>query len=655
MDLGCGDGQLIRFLYDRNSSVHFSGLTTPGSSIQINSFGFEIKEGDMHYLPWENEFFDTVTARHVLEHSISPLISLQEINRVLVPGGYLYMVVPDPNSEWIAFWQDHYSVLTYNNWCKLIRDSGFLIESFTESTWLASHSMQNEIEYRFKLKKIGTSLIPLDAKSPLKAESMGNPGHEFQGSSNFKLVAVLHNLMLFNQLEEMLSPYKDFCLIIIPSLKEEGWREMTITTYDFLISKDWDVRYSSELENVVQCDIALFPYKYPVDIPVHSRWSGRYLYGLAKDEWNLSIENNIYFDFVFTYGPIEDSFISSLTKTIPIGNMQIFGQKDKSSTNDKKKTVLYLPTFGELSSIPQSRLFLAELAREFDLIIKLHHGISFLDPETVKELRKSNYKLFDHETPLSDLLNDADVVLTDVSGSMHQAIAAEVPVVVLEVQMNRNTDLVQKHLQEKGFITSTFRHEELGQLLKTALKQDKNQLKEASRLIYWATGAQAIENAQNFLSELLEAKNENLIYELKSRRRVKNQVVNSFNESLSAKKVSEKLSKAYLNQNMKILSDYNSIKSDLEVKIAELESTKVSLEDSRRKTLEIENVCATQTVDIEKMKVELEHYQLNSKKMALEINSLRDSLDRLNQVIKVYESSKLLRLVNILKRIFSIR
>lgn len=183
MDLGCGDGQLIRYLHLRNSSVQFSGLTTPGTSRKINSLGFQIKEGDMHLLPWENETFDAVTARHVLEHSISPLISLQEINRVLVPGGFLYMVVPDPNSEWIALWQDHYSVLTYNNWRKLIQDSGFEIENFIESTWLASHSMKNEIEYRFKLKKLGSNIIPLKVKSSLDVHLMGKPKLEFQGHS----------------------------------------------------------------------------------------------------------------------------------------------------------------------------------------------------------------------------------------------------------------------------------------------------------------------------------------------------------------------------------------------------------------------------------------------------------------------------------------
>lgn len=450
----------------------------------------------------------------------------------------------------------------------------------------------------------------------------------------------------------MLKPYKDKCMIIIPSLNEEGWKNMCSDTYDFLISKNWNVKYSAELESVVECNIALYPYLYPIEIAIHSNWSGRYLYGLAKDEWNLSLENNLPFDFIFTYGPIEDSFLASLSKTIPTGNMQNLKTRIKPSMNNGKKTILYLPTYGELSSISQSHIFLKNLARDYNVLVKLHHGTSFLDVNTVRDLKKLSYKVFDHQTLLSELLTEVDVVLADVSGAIYQAVAAEVPVVVLEVDMNRKTDIVQMFLQEKGFIASTLRYDEIDELLETAINRDNQKLKEASRAIFWANGDTAIENAQRFLSELLDSKNQNLINELEWRREVKNRMLNSFNEGFSAKRVSEELSKSYLNQNTKILSDYQSIKSELDEKISESETLADKLNDSMRKSLEVETAYQTLREEIEKKDQVMAQYQINARTLSLQIDTLEKEFSEMKAAVTRYESSNLFRFFGFSKRFF---
>ena len=49
---------------------------------------------DIHALPFEDRVYDTVLANNVLEHSYDPVRCLQEIRRVLKPGGRLFALIP---------------------------------------------------------------------------------------------------------------------------------------------------------------------------------------------------------------------------------------------------------------------------------------------------------------------------------------------------------------------------------------------------------------------------------------------------------------------------------------------------------------------------------------------------------------------------------
>lgn len=53
-----------------------------------------VRVADMHGLPFHDHTRDLVFASHVLEHALDPCLALQEIIRVLRPGGYLYAAFP---------------------------------------------------------------------------------------------------------------------------------------------------------------------------------------------------------------------------------------------------------------------------------------------------------------------------------------------------------------------------------------------------------------------------------------------------------------------------------------------------------------------------------------------------------------------------------
>jgi SAM-dependent methyltransferase len=124
LDIGCGQGVALKhFAADKLNAV---GIAI-GEDVRICcEKGYNAVEMDLSFLDFEDETFDLVWSRHVLEHSIFPYFSLAETYRVLKPGGILYMEVPAPDTA--ANHQsnpNHYSVLGRSMWLELIRRVGY--------------------------------------------------------------------------------------------------------------------------------------------------------------------------------------------------------------------------------------------------------------------------------------------------------------------------------------------------------------------------------------------------------------------------------------------------------------------------------------------------------------------------------------------------
>ena len=152
LDVGCGQGLLGSFLVEGNEvfgvDIHKSKIRnclSKGIKAQL------VKEDDP--LPYEDNTFDVVTCRDVLEHLMDPFKMVSEINRVQKEGGIFLSTVPNMYDLWtrIAFpfgvWTKitfganlghirFYSRKTYN---KLIIDENFQIEksiSFSFTSYL---------------------------------------------------------------------------------------------------------------------------------------------------------------------------------------------------------------------------------------------------------------------------------------------------------------------------------------------------------------------------------------------------------------------------------------------------------------------------------------------------------------------------------------
>lgn len=126
LDLGCGPGYFL----DMMKSLGYNNLEGVTLSVEdanvCTAKGHRIRHSDMNFLNDKDESVDLIFSRHSLEHSPFPYITLLEYNRVLKPGGHLYIEVPQPDCEQVhEANKNHYSILGRTMWLNLLQRTGF--------------------------------------------------------------------------------------------------------------------------------------------------------------------------------------------------------------------------------------------------------------------------------------------------------------------------------------------------------------------------------------------------------------------------------------------------------------------------------------------------------------------------------------------------
>ena len=127
LDIGCGQGLALEKF--RASGLDATGITLGSDAEVCRGKGFSVFEMDQNFMAFEDESFDFLWCRHVLEHSIAPLFTLTEYRRVLKPDGLIYVEVPAPDTT--AHHEtnpNHYSVLPFSAWLSLFPRAGLALD-----------------------------------------------------------------------------------------------------------------------------------------------------------------------------------------------------------------------------------------------------------------------------------------------------------------------------------------------------------------------------------------------------------------------------------------------------------------------------------------------------------------------------------------------
>ncbi len=110
LDIGCGTGDRLNAFRSRGFDAQ--GVEPSHSAEYAKEFlKLNVVEGDLFSAHFQDNFFDTITLYHVLEHTHSPMKVCQEIHRILKEGGFLVIQVPNKDcfqfkwfeERWAAF------------------------------------------------------------------------------------------------------------------------------------------------------------------------------------------------------------------------------------------------------------------------------------------------------------------------------------------------------------------------------------------------------------------------------------------------------------------------------------------------------------------------------------------------------------------------
>ncbi len=125
LDVGCGSGPALAEFKKRGYAA--IGIALGHRDLDVcRQQGFDARFMDQSFLDFEDGVFDGVWARHCLEHSVIPYLTLLEFHRVLRPGGALYVEVPAPDTACAHQTnRNHYSVLGKSMWAQLMIRAGF--------------------------------------------------------------------------------------------------------------------------------------------------------------------------------------------------------------------------------------------------------------------------------------------------------------------------------------------------------------------------------------------------------------------------------------------------------------------------------------------------------------------------------------------------
>lgn len=148
IDIGCAFGYFLEIALSRGWSVRGVEVSAFAAAKAMEHTGARVHVGALKSAALEASTFDAATMWDMLEHSFDPKEELSETNRVLKPGGYLFLSVPDAGSllarlmgpHWFGFKSaaEHNYFFSRRTLGRLLEESGFEIVMMRRGVWPCS-------------------------------------------------------------------------------------------------------------------------------------------------------------------------------------------------------------------------------------------------------------------------------------------------------------------------------------------------------------------------------------------------------------------------------------------------------------------------------------------------------------------------------------
>lgn len=102
LEIGCGGGQSRPWFQQKGMQYVGTDISKTRVGEELRLYGGADVLCDAHFLPFADESFDVVYSAAVFEHLACPLRAVQEVRRVLKPGGLMLS-----NASFMEPWHDH--------------------------------------------------------------------------------------------------------------------------------------------------------------------------------------------------------------------------------------------------------------------------------------------------------------------------------------------------------------------------------------------------------------------------------------------------------------------------------------------------------------------------------------------------------------------
>ena len=130
LDNGCGRGDFLKG-FQRLGLISYGVDISEFSKKVLKDVEFYIADTENGKLPFEDNFFDIIFTKSVVEHLHKPDNFMKESYRVLKPGGRIIVMTPDWKTTMYIFYDDHTHIQPYT--VSAVRDL-LLIHGFKNVT-----------------------------------------------------------------------------------------------------------------------------------------------------------------------------------------------------------------------------------------------------------------------------------------------------------------------------------------------------------------------------------------------------------------------------------------------------------------------------------------------------------------------------------------
>jgi SAM-dependent methyltransferase len=178
LDLDCNHGEFLQLAKERGWYVYGTS-DTEESYNECEVKGLNMFKGSLKLDDFEDNYFDVVCARNILEHITEPNDEIKKIKRIIRRKGLLYATTPNFNSYLRYRLKEKYSLISYplrlvyysrKPFKRLFKQNGFKVLE-TEAPWV---SISHIFVSRAKTQ------VPLTEKSEFNEEDKDLIGKRYR-------------------------------------------------------------------------------------------------------------------------------------------------------------------------------------------------------------------------------------------------------------------------------------------------------------------------------------------------------------------------------------------------------------------------------------------------------------------------------------------